>query len=79
MGNKALSAVLKGHGRNIKKEKTSLLEDIKRLKQDKQDHEADLGKMKTETKPESRCVHHWEHTELGWSLYTRNCSELECK
>ncbi|KAB1262577.1 hypothetical protein Cadr_000021480 [Camelus dromedarius] len=38
---------------NIKKEKTGLLKDLKRLKQDKQALEADLGKMKTEKKPES--------------------------
>ncbi|KAB1262579.1 hypothetical protein Cadr_000021480 [Camelus dromedarius] len=64
---------------NIKKEKTGLLKDLKRLKQDKQALEADLGKMKTEKKPESRCVHHREHAKLGWLLYAHNCSELECK
>lgn len=36
------------HSMTVKKEKSNLLEDIKRLKQDKQALEVDLGKMKRE-------------------------------
>ncbi|KAB1262863.1 Centrosomal protein of 162 kDa [Camelus dromedarius] len=72
MGNKALSAVLEQHGRlvgrNIKKEKTGLLEDLKRLKQDKQALDADLGKVKRE-RPSQRAGARTTGSTPSWNGY----------
>lgn len=52
---------------NIKKEKISLLEDIKRLKQDKQALEVDLEKMKKERDQAKDQIAYTTGKTLGWS------------
>lgn len=59
---------------NIKKEKNSLLEDIKRLKQDKQALEVDLEKMKKERDQAKDQVAYV--TGKTVYLYTHNCLTL---